>query len=75
MAERVAEHGLPWGEFDEDAWHHEVQQLARDMQPGHTPSTDEVLAARVHHSFGTNSRLHPLQRWNDILDGANTAPG
>lgn len=41
------------------------------MQPGHAPSTDEVIAARVRHSFGTNTPLPPLQRWKDILDGTD----
>ena len=76
VAERVAEHGLPWGEFDEDAWHHTVQQLARDMEPGRAPSADEVIAVRVHHSFGTSSRrMHPLQRWKDILEGTDAVAG
>ncbi|USQ79729.1 hypothetical protein NF556_19420 [Ornithinimicrobium faecis] len=76
VAARVAEHGLPWGEFNEDAWHQRIWWLASHMKPGRAPSDDEVVAVRVHHSFGTSSRrLHPLQRWKDILEGTDAVAG
>lgn len=75
VAERVAEHGLPWREFNAEAWRDSVQRLAGDMRPGHARSADEVLAARVHHSFGTGGPLYPLQRWKDIVEGTDAVAG
>ncbi|MDO5740618.1 MAG: hypothetical protein Q4P07_10765 [Ornithinimicrobium sp.] len=71
VAARVAEHGLPWREFNEDVWHQRTQRLTSDMKPGRAPSDDEVLAARAHHSFGTGTTYHPLQRWSILMEGSD----
>lgn len=63
--ERVAEHGYPWDEFDEDWWFRIVTEGAKLMRPGPHTSThgDRVLETAVRHTFRNGRAPHEPERW------------
>lgn len=75
VAARVAEYGLIWGGFNEAVWHQRIWWLASHMKPSRAPSDDEVVAARVRHSFGTGSLQYPRQWWKAILEDTDAMTG